>query len=62
MTEDINKKFRQGVDNFANGGNSTYNVNVNVGGSNASADEIANKVITTLKRQEGRKPQSRRSS
>lgn len=62
LTEDINKKFRQGVDNFANGGNSTYNVNVNVEGTNASADDIANKVLTALKRQEGRKPRPRRGS
>lgn len=61
LTEDINKKFKQGVDNFASGGNSEYNVHVHVNGTNASADEIAQKVMTTMKRLESRKPKSRRA-
>lgn len=60
LTEDLNRKFHQGVDNFANGGNAEYNVNVYVNGTNASADEIANAAIGKMKRLQSRKPQSRR--
>lgn len=60
LTADLSEKFKRGVDNFASGGDSTYNVNVNVTNPNASADEIANVVITKLQRAEARKPKSRR--
>jgi TP901 family phage tail tape measure protein len=55
------KMLLEGVENFANGGNNTYNVNVDARGTDVSADDIANKVIYTLKREERRKPQSRRA-
>lgn len=45
---------------IASGGNSVYNLKVIVEGSNADADEIAEKVMTSIKKMERRKPQSRR--
>jgi len=60
LTRDISAKFREGVNNFANGGNAEYNVKVYVTGTNASADEIAERTIIKIKRLERRKPQSRR--
>lgn len=61
LTEDLNKKFHRGVENFANGGNNEYNVNVHVHGSNVSADEIVSKTIAAIKRIESRKPTGRRT-
>lgn len=60
LTEDLNKKFHQGVNNFANGGNNEYNVNVKVEGTNASVEEITDAVMKGIKRAEARKPKSRR--
>ena len=59
LTEDLSKQFKQGVANFANGGDTRYNLNVNVMHPGASAEEIANVVIRSLKWQEQRKPQGR---
>lgn len=61
LTKDINNKFRQGVENFANGGNNQYNLNMNITEPGASADEIANRVIVKLERKEARRPGSRRN-
>lgn len=61
LTEDIASKFRKGVNEFASGGGNQYDVKVYVTEPDASADEIADKVITKLERRESRKP-TRRSS
>lgn len=61
LTQDLSRELREGIGRFANGGNNNYNVNVNVNNPNANADEIADKVISRIRRMEMRKPQSRRS-
>lgn len=61
LTKDINSQFRQGVENFANGGGNNYNLNMNITEPGASADAIANKVILKLERREARRPGSRRN-
>lgn len=60
MTKPLTQEFHDGVKNFANGGNNTYNINVNVTQPNASADQIAVAVKRSLRREEARKPQSRK--
>lgn len=59
LTEDLSKQFKQGVANFANGGNSEYNVNVNIMQPGATAQEITRAVFKALEWREGRKPQGR---
>lgn len=58
LTEDLNRKFHQGVENFANGGNSEYNFIIN--GQHLSADDIANVIFAKIKREENRKPKGRK--
>lgn len=60
LTRDLNQKFHQGVENFANGGNSEYNITVNVAGTNASPEEIAREVKKVIEKDDKRKPQSRK--
>lgn len=55
LTEDLSTKFKKGVDNFAEGGKTEYNVTVEVHGETVSADEIAKTVVRTIKREEARK-------
>lgn len=55
------RKMRDAVDQLVTGGNSEYNIEVNIMEPGASADEIADKVITKLERRESRKPQRRTS-
>lgn len=50
---------RVNADNVASSTHNEYNVEVNVMQPSASADEIANKVIKTIKREEARKPGKR---
>jgi len=57
LTADYNKKFRDGMENFASGGGNTYTIHVY--GDGANADEIADKVLHRIKREEARKPRSR---
>lgn len=59
LTADLNKKFEQGVNNFANGGGNTYNVNVIHQNPTASPDEIAQKTVNRIKRLESRLPGGR---
>lgn len=59
LTADLNKKFEQGVNNFANGGGNTYNVIVNHQNPTASPDEIAQKAVNKIKRAEQRLPGGR---
>lgn len=59
LTADLNKKFEQGVNNFANGGGNTYNVNVIHNNPTASPDEIAQKTVNKIKRLESRLPGGR---
>ena len=60
LTKDLNAKMHQGIENFANGGNAEYNVEVNLYGAEVDADEVANKTVTKIKRMERRKPRSRK--
>jgi hypothetical protein len=46
--------------NISNTSNVEYNINVNVAGSNASADEIADKVLRTIKRRDSAMGTNRR--
>lgn len=62
LTKDINSQFRQGVENFANGGGNQYTVQMSITEPGATADEIVNKVVTKLERLESRRPGSRRNS
>ena len=61
LTEDLNKKFHQGVENFANGPTNHYTIKVDANGTNVTADDIAEKVIRKIERLESRKPRSRRN-
>jgi hypothetical protein len=61
LTSDLNKKFKQGVDNFASGGNSEYNLHMHIREPGASTDEIVTTVMRGLERVESRKPTRRRS-
>lgn len=58
LTEDLTSQFKQGVENFANGGDAQYNVTVNVA-TGADPEEIADVVESRLKRMERRKPTRR---
>jgi len=53
-----NAKLRDA--NISNTSNVEYNINVNVAGSNASADEIADKVLRTIKRRDSAMGTNRR--
>ena len=59
LTEDLNTKFKQGVDRFAEGPSSTYNVNMYVTEATVDVDELVGKTVTAIRRIEMRKPQSR---
>ena len=59
LTEDINNKFKQGVDNFANGGNSEYNFYMDMRGNNYDEDKLAEAIKRKFKEEERRKPTSR---
>ena len=61
LTEDLSAKFKQGVDNFANGGNAQYNVNV-YPSEGMNEEALAEKVVRKIRRQEERRPQSRSSN
>lgn len=62
LTADISAKFKQGVDNFANGGGPVYN-DIKVYASEGMDEEaLANKVIKKIERNNARKPQSRRGN
>ena len=58
LTEDINRQFKQGVANFANGGNNEYTFIVNPS-EGMDENALADKVIRKWKAEEARKPQSR---
>jgi TP901 family phage tail tape measure protein len=64
LTAAQSDKFRSladNIDNVAGGAGNQYNITVQVSDTNASADDIAKKVLTTIKKAEMRKPQRRRS-
>ena len=58
LTEDINRQFRQGVANFANGAGDEYNFIVQPS-EGMDEEALANKVIRKWKAEQARKPQSR---
>jgi TP901 family phage tail tape measure protein len=60
LTKEYNRKFHQGIDNFANGGNNQYDIDITIDGGSHSADEIARKVMREIERREGRKPRGRK--
>jgi hypothetical protein len=55
----LTKALSSTINNVASGGNTQYNIKVNVAGTNTSADDIANVVLKKIERKEKRKPQSR---
>lgn len=57
LTEDLNTKFKEGVENFANGGNAEYHVHVN--GNNLDSSTIVRMTMAEFKRLERRKPRRR---
>lgn len=61
LTDNLTKKFKEGVEGFANGGDTNYNVNVTVAGNATSetADQIADKVIKKIRREQSRKGSGR---
>jgi hypothetical protein len=62
LTRDLNAKFQEGVNNFANGPSSEYNVKVIVnGGDFDDIDQLADKIVDKLQKIERRKPHSRRA-
>lgn len=58
LTKNLNDKFKQGVDNFANGGNNEYTIIVNPS-TGMDEEMLANKVVKKIQEAERRKPQSR---
>jgi Ni,Fe-hydrogenase III small subunit len=54
----LTKQFKE---NVAYGGNTTYDVDVKVIGSELDPNDIANAVITKLEKRESRLPSSRRN-
>lgn len=56
LTQDLTSKFRDGVDNFANGGETQYTTNVYVNGSNSTPEEIARAVEKVHRRHQNRLP------
>ena len=60
LTKDLNRKFHEGVDRFAEGPSTVYDVDVHVEGTNASIDDITKAVTTALKKADAKKPQPRR--
>ena len=63
LTAEQSDKFRYTADNIdkiAMGGGNQYDIKVEVIGSNISEDVLAEKIMQKIKREEARKPQSRR--
>lgn len=59
LTKNLTSKMHEGVDRFANGGDSAYNVTVNINGYDGDKKALAREVITIVKRESARAPQSR---
>jgi len=59
MTKSITSKLQQGAENFANGGNDTYNAKVEINGFDGSVRELARLVVAEMKKENMRKPQKR---
>lgn len=59
MTKRITEQVRTGAERFANGGDSSYNVVVNINGTDMDSNAIAREVVRAIKRETGRAPQSR---
>lgn len=63
LTAPLSEKFKQGVDNFADGGQTHYHINVDAANATPeTTDMIVKKTIAEIKRIEARKPQSRRGA
>lgn len=54
LTEDLNRQFHQGVANFANGGQTAYNINVVLNEADMSPEELAYKIQRIQQRAEAR--------
>ena len=60
LTAPLSQQLQSGIQNIANGGNTTYNFNVKApNGSNYSLEQIARAIWDIAKREEARKPQRR---
>jgi len=61
LTDNLTKKFKEGMESFANGDNRQYNVNVVIQGnaSKDDADAIANRVVKKISREQSRKGRDR---
>lgn len=60
LTEDINRQFQEGIKNFAQGPNSTYNLHMHVNGQAYNINALVARTMVELRKLEDRKPQSRR--
>jgi murein DD-endopeptidase MepM/ murein hydrolase activator NlpD len=58
LTDNLTKKFKE---NVASGGNTVYDVDVTVTGSDLNPDDVAEAVIKKIERQERRGPTNRRN-
>jgi hypothetical protein len=58
LTRDLNQKFHQGVERFANGGDSQYTVNV-YPTPGMDEEALANKTVRKIEKKERRKPVTR---
>lgn len=59
LTKNLTDKMHQGVDNFANGPQSSYNVNVTIDGYDKDKKALAREVIREIKKEAARAPQKR---
>ena len=59
LTKNLTSKMHEGVDKFAQGPLSQYNVTVNIDGYNGDKKALAREVINEIKREAARAPQSR---
>jgi len=59
LTKRLTDKMHEGVERFANGDNSEYNVEVNIYDAR-DPDAVARKVITSIRRENARRPQTRK--
>jgi len=60
LTAPLSEDLKQGVQNFADGGGDTYNIDVDARGTSLNEQQIVNAVMSAIEAKNARKPQSRR--
>jgi hypothetical protein len=62
LTEDINKQFKRGVENFANGGGNVYNIDMMFNGDINDKPAMRRFILKTIQSVEDRQPTQRRGT